>query len=310
MRKRIRQQWKTYMGGSRMAAAGCIVLAVWILLAVMVPLVSPWSYSAQDAQIRNQGASLLHWFGTDRFGRDLFTRVWYGAGISLRVGILSALLNGCIGVLYGAVSGYAGRRADQVLMRIADILSAIPSMLYVILITLVLGAGVGSMILGLCIAGWIGMARMVRGEVLRLKEMEYAYAARMEGICPLRILLRHLLPNAAGPIIVNLIFLVPQAIFTEAFLSFLGVGIAAPEASLGTIIQEARSQMMLYPYQMLFPLLVLCVMLLALNMAGTAAERQAGGTAPAAERQAGETAPAAERRAGGQAPAAGGREEG
>ena len=101
MLKRIRQQWKTYMGGSRMAAAGCIVLAVWILLAVTVPLVSPWSYSAQDAQIRNQGVSLLHWFGTDRFGRDLFTRVWYGAGISLTVGIASALINGAIGVLYG-----------------------------------------------------------------------------------------------------------------------------------------------------------------------------------------------------------------
>ena len=191
MLKRIRQQWKTYMGGSRMAAAGCIVLAVWILLAVMVPLVSPWSYSAQDAQIRNQGVSLLHWFGTDRFGRDLFTRVWYGAGISLTVGIASALINGAIGVLYGAVSGFAGRRTDLILMRIADIISAIPSMLYVILLTLVMGAGIGSMILGLCVAGWIGMARMVRGEILKLKEMEYAYAARMEGIRPMRILVRH-----------------------------------------------------------------------------------------------------------------------
>lgn len=277
MLKRIRQQWKTYMGGSRMAAVGCIVLAVWILLAVTVPLVSPWSYSAQDAQIRNQDVSLLHWFGTDRFGRDLFTRVWYGAGISLTVGIASALINGAVGVFYGAVSGFAGRRTDLILMRIADIISAIPSMLYVILLTLVMGAGIGSMILGLCVAGWIGMARMVRGEILKLKEMEYAYAARMEGIRPMRILLRHLLPNAAGTIIVNLIFLVPQAIFTEAFLSFLGVGIEAPAASLGTIIQEARSQMMLYPYQMVFPLLVLCVMLLALNMAGTAAEQKAGG---------------------------------
>ena len=166
---------------------------------------------------------------------------------------------------------------DLILMRIADIISAIPSMLYVILLTLVMGAGIGSMILGLCVAGWIGMARMVRGEILKLKEMEYAYAARMEGIRPMRILVRHLLPNAAGTIIVNLIFLVPQAIFTEAFLSFLGVGIEAPAASLGTIIQEARSQMMLYPYQMVFPLLVLCVMLLALNMAGTAAEQKAGG---------------------------------
>ena len=259
-----------------MALIGCIILGIWIVLSVVVPLFGPWSFSEQNAGIRNQTSSLMHWFGTDRFGRDLFTRVWYGAGISLAVGLISTLINGIIGVFYGAVSGYAGKRTDIVLMRLADIISAIPSMLYVILITLVLGAGVGSMILGLCIAGWIGMARIVRGEIIKLKETEYACAARMEGIRPLRILIRHLLPNTAGMIVVNMIFLVPQAIFTEAFLSFLGVGIAAPAASLGTIIQEARSQMMLYPYQMVYPLIVLCVMLLALNMIGTAVAQRVG----------------------------------
>lgn len=274
---RIRQYLKNYISSSRMAAAGCIILAIWILLAVAVPLFGPWSYSAQNAEIRNQGASLLHWFGTDRFGRDLFTRVWYGAGISLTVGLVSTLINGGIGIIYGAVSGYAGGKADLLLMRIADIISAIPSMLYVILLTLVMGAGVWSIIAGLCIAGWIGMARIVRGEILRLKEADYIYAARMEGVPPVRILFLHILPNIAGPIVVNMIFLVPQAVFTEAFLSFLGVGIAAPAASLGTIIQEARSQMILYPHQMVFPLCVLCIMILALNMVGTAVEEQTGG---------------------------------
>ena len=276
MLRRIRQHWKNYIGTSRMAIIGCIILGIWIVLAVAVPLLGPWSFSEQDAAIRNQTSSLMHWFGTDRFGRDLFARVWYGAGISLAVGIISTVINGIIGVFYGAVSGYAGKYTDMALMRIADIISAIPSMLYVILITLVMGAGIGSMILGLCVAGWIGMARIVRGEIVRLKETEYAYAARMEGIKPLRILLFHLLPNTAGTIVVNMIFLVPQAIFTEAFLSFLGVGIAAPAASLGTIIQEARSQMMLYPYQMIYPLLVLCIMLLALNMVGNAVEQRLG----------------------------------
>ena len=276
MLRRIRQHWKNYIGTSRMALIGCIILGIWIVLAVAVPLLGPWSFSEQNAAIRNQTSSLMHWFGTDRFGRDLFARVWYGAGISLAVGIISTVINGIIGVFYGAVSGYAGKYTDMALMRIADIISAIPSMLYVILITLVMGAGIGSMILGLCVAGWIGMARIVRGEIVRLKETEYAYAARMEGIKPLRILLFHLLPNTAGTIVVNMIFLVPQAIFTEAFLSFLGVGIAAPAASLGTIIQEARSQMMLYPYQMIYPLLVLCIMLLALNMVGNAVEQRLG----------------------------------
>lgn len=276
MRRRIGHRMKKYMGGSRMAAAGCIILGIWILLAAAVPLFWPWSYSEQNAQIRNQAASLIHWFGTDRFGRDLFARVWYGAGISLVIGITSALVNGLLGVLYGAAAGYAGKWADMILMRIADIISSIPSMLYVILITLVMGAGVQSIILGLCVSGWIDMARVVRGEIRRLKETDYAHAARMEGIGSLRILVRHLLPNAAGPILVNLIFLVPQAVFTEAFLSFLGVGIEAPAASLGTIIQEARSQMMLYPSQMVYPLVVLCVMILALNMIGTAVEDKIG----------------------------------
>ena len=260
--------------GNRQALAGCIILGVWILLSVLVPLFWPWSYSAQNAGLQNQAVSLTHLFGTDKFGRDIFARVWYGAGISLLIGIVSALINGCVGVLYGAVAGYAGKYVDMVMMRIADIIASIPSMLYVILITLVTGAGAGSIILGLCVAGWIDMSRIVRGEIMRLKETDFAAAARMEGLPPLRILWRHLLPNAAGPILVNLIFLIPQAIFTEAFLSFLGVGLAAPAASLGTIIQEARSQMLLYPNQMVCPLIVLCVMLLALNTVGTAIERQ------------------------------------
>lgn len=259
-------------GWNRGAFAGCVILGVWILLAILVPLFWPWSYSEQNAEIQNQAMSLTHLFGTDKFGRDIFARVWYGAGISLLIGISSALINGAFGVLYGAVSGYAGKYVDMVMMRAADIIASIPSMLYVILITLVMGAGAGSIILGLCVSGWIDMARIVRGEVIRLKGTDYAAAARMEGLSRMRILWRHLLPNAAGPILVNLIFLVPQAIFTEAFLSFLGVGIAPPAASLGTIIQEARGQMLLYPNQIVCPLAVLCVMLLAVNAVGTALE--------------------------------------
>ena len=253
-----------------------IILGVWVLLAVLVPLFWPFSYSEQNGDIRNQAFSLTHWFGTDRFGRDLFARVWYGAGISLLVGISSTLINGILGILAGAFSGWMGGAADMVLMRIGDIISSIPSMIYVILIMLAAGSGPGSIILGLCVAGWVDMARIVRGEILRLKETDYACAAKMEGLSSMRILFRHLLPNAAGLILVNLIFLIPQAIFTESFLSFLGVGIAAPAASLGTIIQEARSQMVLYPWQMACPLVVLCVMLLCLNAVGSVLENQTG----------------------------------
>lgn len=270
----IRKETARLIRENRQALAGCVILGIWILLAVLVPLFWPWSYSEQNAEIRNQAVSLTHLFGTDKFGRDIFSRVWYGAGISLLIGTASALINGCVGVAFGAAAGYAGRRTDMVMMRAADIIASIPSMLYVILITLVAGAGAGSIILGLCVAGWIDMARIVRGEIQRLKETDFAAAARMEGIPRSRILWRHLLPNAAGPILVNLVFMIPHAIFTEAFLSFLGLGLEPPAASLGTIIQEARSQMLVYPYQMVCPLIVLCVMLLAFNAVGTAAEGQ------------------------------------
>ena len=214
---------------------GLILLLLCIFLAVLVPALSPWTSTEMHADIRNQGISFSHPFGTDKFGRDLFVRVWCGVRISLCVGLASALLNGALGVLYGAASGYAGKTADNILMRIADIVASVPSLLYVILIMMVLGA-------------------------------------RLAGAGPLRIFLTHLLPNAAGPIVVSLTFLVPQAIFTEAFLSFMGVGIPAPRASLGTMIQAARSQIFVHPYQMLIPTAVLCILILSLNLIGAGLE--------------------------------------
>ena len=264
---------------NRQALAGGIVLLVWILFAVLVPLFWPWSYSEQNVKLCNQAVSMEHLFGTDKFGRDIFARVWYGAGISLLVGTVSALINGSVGVLYGSLAGYAGRYADIVLMRIADLITSIPSMLYVILITLAAGAGVGSIILGLCVAGWVGQRRGLCAQRSGGLERD-----RFCSCCPNGRNPPHQDPvaasaskRAAGPIVVNMIFLIPQAVFTEAFLSFLGVGLKPPAASLGTIIQEARSQMILYPNQMICPLIVLCVMLLALNTIGTAAEEQMRG---------------------------------
>lgn len=253
---------------------GAVILGILILAAILVPTLSPYSYTDMDTSMCNQSASLVHPFGTDKMGRDILVRVCYGTGISLLVGFVSTLINGVIGVLYGSIAGYAGGILDMILMRFADILSAIPSLLYVILILLAMGPGVGSIIFGICIAGWIPTARITRGEILRLKTEDFYLAIKLAGAHPLRILLFHLLPNAAGPILVSITFMVPTAIFTESFLSFVGVGLSAPVASLGTLIQDARSQMMLYPSQMLYPMTVLCLLIAAVQLIGTGLEKR------------------------------------
>lgn len=259
----------------KLAAAGLIGLIILTAAAIIVPLCSNYSYSAQDVQIKNLPSSFTHLFGTDKFGRDIFVRVWYGTRISLMIGIGSAFINGMIGILYGGTAGFIGGRADMLLMRIADVISSIPSLLYIILITMVLGANVGSLLLGICIAGWISTARIVRGEMLRLKEMEYVMAANLSGVPKWIIFFKHLLPGTLGPVIVNITVLIPQAIFTEAFLSFVGIGIEAPMASLGTLIQGARSQMQLYPSQMVYPILVLCLLVISISFVGADLERAA-----------------------------------
>lgn len=271
-KKRFGQK-QEFVQKNGLIAAGIFLLVILALLAILVPALSPYSHTAQNVRIQNANPSWSHLFGTDKFGRDIFVRVWYGTRISLTVGIGSALICGGIGIVYGSATGYAKEKADMVLMRAADIIDAIPSLLYVILIMLVMGANVGSILFGICISGWIDLARIVRGEIKRLKTREFCTAARLAGAKPWRILWFHLLPNAAGPIIVNLTFLVPKAIFTEAFLSFVGVGISAPAASLGTLIQEARSQMQVYPSQMLYPIIVLCILILSMNLIGAGLER-------------------------------------
>lgn len=262
---------------NKQITVGLILLGAFLLLAVFVPICSGYSYKEIDVDLQNQSASWQHLFGTDEFGRDIFVRVWYGVRISLAAGIGSALLNGCIGIYYGAVSGYLGGKTDMIMMRLGDVVSSIPSLIYVILIMMTFGSNVGSLLLGLCISGWVDTVRIVRGEILKLKEMEFCIAARLAGGRMGRILRKHLIPNAAGPIIVNLTFLVPQAIFTESFLSFVGVGIEAPAASLGTLIRSAMSQMQVYPGQLLYPTMVLCILILAMHLIGNGLEMEVNG---------------------------------
>ena len=171
-------------------------------------------------------------------------------------------------MLYGGLSGYIGGRTDMIMMRIVDILTSLPSLLYIVLIMLVFGSNMASVILALCFTSWIGTARVVRSEVMRLKHSEYVLAARLSGANTRQLLLSHLIPNAMGPIIVSTAFLIPNAIFSESFLSFLGIGIQAPMASWGTLANDAIPMMLSQPYQMFFPVLAICLTMFSFNFIG------------------------------------------
>ena len=250
---------------NKRAVIGLIVLIIVVLMAILGPVFSPYSYEDQNMALRNASPSMAHIFGTDKMGRDIFVRILYGARISLGVGAVAALVNLVIGTIYGGIAGYVGGKTDMIMMRIVDIIYSVPSMLYIVLIMLWLGAGVGSIILGISITCWIGMARIVRSEVKSLREQEFTMAAFVLGASSKRILLKHLLVNAMGPIIVNITLQVPQAIFTEAWLSFLGVGISAPKASWGTLCEAARELIQVYPMQTIYPLVAICITIISFN---------------------------------------------
>ena len=253
---------------NKLALAGLAFLIVITILAITVPMFSPFEYDMMDLTSVNLLPSFTHPMGTDKFGRDIFVRIMYGARISLSVGFASAFICLFIGIVYGGIAGYVGGKVDMILMRIVDILYSIPTLLIVILIMLIFGSNIVSILIGLCATSWMGMARLVRAQVLTLKEQEFALAAYVLGASKMRILFKHLIINCMGPIIVNVTLMVPSAIFTEAFLSFVGIGISAPAASWGTLANEARSLIESQPIQIIWPVASICITMLSLNFIG------------------------------------------
>lgn len=253
---------------NKLALAGLGFLIVITILAITVPMFSPFEYDMMDLTSVNLLPSFTHPMGTDKFGRDIFVRIMYGARISLSVGFASAFICLFIGIVYGGIAGYVGGKVDMILMRIVDILYSIPTLLIVILIMLIFGSNIVSILIGLCATSWMGMARLVRAQVLTLKEQEFALAAYVLGASKMRILFKHLIINCMGPIIVNVTLMVPSAIFTEAFLSFVGIGISAPAASWGTLANEARSLIESQPIQIIWPVASICITMLSLNFIG------------------------------------------
>jgi oligopeptide transport system permease protein len=253
---------------NKLAMLGLYTVLLIIVVAVIGPWLSGLSYSDQDLNETNRPPSADHWFGTDNLGRDLFIRVLYGARISLSIGIVASFINLTIGVIYGGIAGSFGGRVDRIMMNIVDILYGIPVLLYVILLMVILMPGLTNIFIALGISYWLGMARIVRGQILSLKEQEYVLAARTIGANKWRILFYHLIPNSPGPIIITMTLAIPEAIFTEAFLSFIGLGVAAPMASWGVLASEGVASLRSYPFQLFFPAMAISITMLAFNFLG------------------------------------------
>lgn len=254
--------------GSKLAMAGLVILIVMSLMSIVGPLIAPYDFQTNFLDETNNAPSAKHWFGTDDFGRDMFARTWMGASISLRVGIIAALIDLFIGVIYGGIMGYFGGKVDEAMNKFAEILYSIPYLLVVILLVVVMEPSLITMIIALSLTGWVNMAWIVRGQIMQLKNQEFVLASRSLGAGTGRILFRHLIPNAMGPIIVTITLTVPSAIFAEAFLSFLGLGVQTPAASWGTMISDALTSWTIYPWRMLFPALFLTLTMLAFNVFG------------------------------------------
>jgi oligopeptide transport system permease protein len=247
---------------------GLVVLLTVVVAAVVAPWIAPFPYDRIDLRYGAKPPSRLHLLGTDELGRDLFTRILYGARISFAVGVLATLVSLTIGVSYGCAAGYAGGRLDHLMMRVVDILYGLPFMFFVIILMVIFGRNILNLFVALGAVQWLTMARIVRGQVLSLKVREFVLSAQAVGASPLRLLVRHVLPNAVGPIVVYATLTVPAVMLEEAFLSFLGLGVQPPMASWGSLASEGAAAMETYPWLILFPGTALTLTLLSLNFLG------------------------------------------
>jgi len=275
------------------AVAGMIVILIIIFMAIIGPMISGHTYDEIEITHQNlpplipsikfripfftgtergidvyaqRGIDTAYWFGTDTNGRDLFTRVWQGTRISLIIALSAVVIDIVIGMTYGLVSGYFGGKVDMVMQRIVEILNGIPTLVVVTLLGLVLPSGIISIIFALMITGWIGMSRIARAEVLKLKESEYILASKTLGAKNFSIIFKDILPNIFGQLIIMAMFSIPNAIFTEAFLSFVGLGIQPPQASLGSLISDGYKSLTIHPYMIAIPVIVLALLMLSFNL--------------------------------------------
>lgn len=253
---------------NKLAVFALGILLLLFLFAIFAPMLTSHTYYETHLSLKNTPPCQKHWFGTDELGRDLFTRIWFGARISLIVGLGASCIDLIIGVLFGSFAALSGGKTEEILMRTADILYSIPYLLLVILLTVIIGPSLLAILIALTLTGWIGMARIVRSQILKLRQMDFIKASIALGASKKRILLRHLIPNCAGQILVTVTLTIPSAVFAEAFLSFLGLGVQAPIASWGTMANDGLSALRSYPWRLFFPAGFITLTLLSFSLVG------------------------------------------
>ena len=254
---------------NKIALVALIILVIMVIMVIIGPGISGYNFEQMNTDEINQLPSAEHWFGTDDLGRDLFARVFQGGRISLTIGIVGAVVASVVGSIYGGIASYFGGIVDDIMMRIVEVLLSIPYLLTVILISVVTDSkSIGTMMLALVLTGWCGIARLVRGQMLQLKSQEYILAANALGVSPIQTIMRHMIPNTLGMIIVAITFDIPGYIFSEAFLSYVGLGVQPPDTSWGALASAAQQNFMFYPYQLFFPSLMIALTMLGFTLLG------------------------------------------
>ncbi len=254
---------------NKLSMFGLILLCILTVMVVLGPVISPYDYESVNPVIKNQSPSAEHWFGTDSLGRDYFARVWQGGRVSIIIGLTGAAISAVAGCIYGGLSAYFGGRVDTVMMRVVEILNSIPYLLVVILLSLMLDSkGIGTLLLAMTLTGWCSIARLVRAQMLQIRGSDYVLAARLLGVSPMKIVLQHLIPNTFSVIIVAVTFRIPSYIFGEAFLSYVGLGVQAPQTSWGALCSQAQVSLVFHPHLMFLPAAAIAMTMLAFTLLG------------------------------------------
>ncbi|GGP07807.1 ABC transporter permease [Oceanobacillus neutriphilus] len=256
------------LSGNKAAMFSLVFLVLLLIMAIVGPMMTPQSYNVNDLMNTNQSPGKEHWFGTDSLGRELWDRVWIGARVSIAIGFMAAIFQTIIGLIIGGIAGFYGGRLDMFIMRFIDVMISIPYLIFVILIMVIMGSGIVPIVIAIALTGWLEMARLVRGQIMQLKNEEFIISAVSLGAGSLRLIFKHLIPNTLGVVIVSLTVAIPNAIFAEAFLSFIGIGIKPPMTSWGQLADIGMQVMQVYPYQLLIPAVFISLTMLALQLFG------------------------------------------